>query len=321
MGGNKSKAAADPAKSAPGPLITEQAKQLAVDDANAANEALGRCFALIDKNGDGRLKMNELFRAMTGNKEVMALVRRSASLRSLAKQCGNALAIKAVYQCMVNEAAGEGEKEGISLEGFKEYALLRQLFDFIDVDGSGGISKKEMLRSLNTSTQCRALMKSNDMMTLLRKWMPNCKDVMSIMWEMDADNNKAVDFVEFRDFFRSRLRAKRAAGPEVESVANLRGGAGGVADSAAIVRSIVRAARDDDGSGESKSLIELFNDIDKDRSGEIDGDEFETFVKEQAARHPNGPQPTSEEIAGAFAFVDQDGSGEIDCMEFYNIFA
>ena len=159
------------------------------------------------------------------------------------------------------------------------------------------------------------------MMTLLRKWMPNCKDVMSIMWEMDADNNKAVDFVEFRDFFRSRLRAKRAAGPEVESVANLRGGAGGVADSAAIVRSIVRAARDDDGSGESKSLIELFNDIDKDRSGEIDGDEFETFVKEQAARHPNGPQPTSEEIAGAFAFVDQDGSGEIDCMEFYNIFA
>ena len=95
MGGNKSKKKKAPATNpAPGPLITEQAKQLAVDEANDANAALDKCFALIDKNGDGRLKMNELFRAMSGSKEVLALVRTSASLRALHRQCSNALAIK-----------------------------------------------------------------------------------------------------------------------------------------------------------------------------------------------------------------------------------
>ena len=102
-------------------------------------------------------------------------------------------------------------------QGFKEYVLLRQLFDFIDVDGSGKISKRELLRTLNTSEACKNLMKSNEMMRLLRRWMPSMKDIATIMWEMDYEGTSEVNFVDFRDFFRTRIRQTRFAVAQADS--------------------------------------------------------------------------------------------------------
>ena len=99
-------------------------------------------------------------------------------------------------------------------------------------------------------------------------------------------------------------------------------GGGGAIDSAQIVRLIVQTALEpEEEGGKRVSCQSLFETIDVDDSGEIDMEEFTTFVKEQAAKKPSGPQPTDKEIETAFAFIDTDASGEISSMEFHAIFA
>ncbi len=73
--------------------------------------------------------------------------------------------------------------------------------------------------------------------------------------------------------------------------------------------------------GKRTSVQSLFELIDLDDSGEIDMKEFSTFVKEQASKSPDGPQPTDEELKAAFTFIDTDTSGEISSMEFHAIFS
>ena len=85
----------------------------------------------------------------------------------------------------------------------------------------------------------------------------------------------------------------------------------GIPESVTFIRNIVRAAlvvgedEDADEVGRSRaSLKKLFDAIDVDMSGEIDLEEFSTFVTEQATKIPGGSVPEQEDIKEAFAFIE-----------------
>lgn len=236
--------------------LLEGLKKLGTFDGVTAKDAAA-VVAQFDKNGDKHISINEFISYFSERVELVVKQRKIVNGLKVAKR----------FREVMKAAQGKG-------------AAVKDIFDHLDKDKGGSISKNELATALSSLPHLKSLTSS---------------DIDELLNAIDADNSGDITLDEFELFVNGEL-SRSKAGEIVEK------------------KSFIEQVRETFGAAQSKGLTfeEFFHLVDKDRSGRITLEELESLIR----RIPSFKNVSKNEIEKLFTAIDTDKSELISVEEF-----
>jgi Ca2+-binding EF-hand superfamily protein len=150
-------------------------EELKIEEQKGRDDDIMMAFKLLDKNGDGRISIKELQEVFTN----LNFKFTGAQLKKMVSTIdidGDGEVDIDEFTAMMSEQASSNEKISLSPED-----ELKEVFKLFDTDGNGKISPMELAQTMKA---------------LGENLSP--EDIKSMMSEVDENNDKQIDFDEFK---------------------------------------------------------------------------------------------------------------------------
>jgi len=159
------------------------------------------------------------------------------------------------------------ENKALSVQAQEYLRMLKEVFDSFDEDGGGTISRAEF----------------KQMMVVLGQQLSDA-EADELFDEMDLDRSDSVDWDEMKEVLLEHYEASRASKQEPKELAASLWRMFDADGSGSIdVNELLEVLKRTSKGWNVEDVVQMFNEIDLDRSGSIEKHEFEEFVMANAA--------------------------------------
>ena len=273
----------------------------------ADHEKLRRVFQSIDIDDSNTISKKEILAVVRDGEKSRALFAMSDGLRPLLRPRGHTMLFK------IMDRDGDGE---ISFEDFaavcgtaSDRLKLYRLFKSIDVDGSGSISRRELLKSIRDEEEVREYIRESENLRPLLK----PRGFAVLFKTMDDDASGEISFKELVDFADGAVELIKLR--QIFSILDAdKGGSISRAEILSAVKTNEKARqmiRDSDTLRmflKPREFARLYAAMDGDRDGEITFEEFTTGIAKAKAVHKTHGR--EQKVGGAAAGGAAAGSPE-----------
>ncbi len=173
--------------------------------------SLRAIFEAIDSNSDGVLSKSEMLRAVTGNKDLAAMIEIFPPLHPLLDPQSHrdlyaklssfddstkGVTLEGMHAFVVGVNEQSAEEQMLEAEHRNTKTLLKTVFKAMDTDGNGSISRTELLRAVTSNDVVQEICRAQPrLLPLLR---PHTYE--KTFREMDVDGDNSVDIEELTTF-------------------------------------------------------------------------------------------------------------------------
>ena len=250
----------------------------------ADHEKLRRVFQSIDIDDSNTISKKEILAVVRDGEKSRALFAMSDGLRPLLRPRGHTMLFK------IMDRDGDGE---ISFEDFaavcgtaSDRLKLYRLFKSIDVDGSGSISRRELLKSIRDEEEVREYIRESENLRPLLK----PRGFAVLFKTMDDDASGEISFKELVDFADGAVELIKLR--QIFSILDAdKGGSISRAEILSAVKTNEKARqmiRDSDTLRmflKPRGFARLYTAMDGDGDGEITFEEFTSGIAKAKAVH------------------------------------
>jgi Ca2+-binding EF-hand superfamily protein len=174
-----------------------------------------KIYAAIDSDSDGNISMLEFVEALQSNRNVAAFVLPGVSCRDLMTDEDTFDTVNAIFQSMsggktratcadftAHFCRGERSHGTPTTSNIEE---VRDIFQRIDADSSGTVSKLEFVEAVRTDARVAAFVQPGlDSGRLMLD--EDCFDTVSSIFDSVADGKRRADFADFATYFKRTFR-------------------------------------------------------------------------------------------------------------------